>query len=114
MLDSFFVIVTRGAEKWPCHHLSSLFIEIWATLRPQNAPQLLNGIPFTLCHKEFTENNKTPRGASIAEFFLITYGQIVFYLTDDIWIPGVKTQTLEMILKLISGFYPKSSHVLAL
>jgi hypothetical protein len=26
---TFFVIVTRGAEKWPCHHLSSLFIKIW-------------------------------------------------------------------------------------
>jgi hypothetical protein len=57
MLASFFVIVMRGAEKQPCHHLSSLFIKIPATLHPQDAPQLLNGIPFTLCHQEFTENN---------------------------------------------------------
>jgi hypothetical protein len=53
----FFAIVIRGAEKRPCHHHSSLFIKIPATLRPQDAPQLLNGIPFTLCHQEFTENN---------------------------------------------------------
>jgi hypothetical protein len=57
MLISFIVIVTRGAEMRPCHHLSSLFIKIQATLQPQDALQLLNGIPFTLCHQEFTENN---------------------------------------------------------